>query len=191
VADSKVSALTELTALTGDETLYIVEDDDGTPVSRRVTIENLAAGLASLTYSACRLTKSADQSIGASSTAAVSFDGEAFDTGLHDNATNNTRITNTTGATATYLVGAGAQSNTARAYIAYFRVNGTTQIPGGGRNDLATASAAVTIPPTIIELANTDYVEFVVQNTDAGASLVVRGGSGNSVYASFWATKIS
>jgi hypothetical protein len=46
MADQKVTALTELTTFSGDETLYVVEDDDGTPVSRRVTIENLAVGLA-------------------------------------------------------------------------------------------------------------------------------------------------
>lgn len=47
MADQKTTALTELTTFSGDETFYVVEDDDGTPVSRRVTIENLAAGLAS------------------------------------------------------------------------------------------------------------------------------------------------
>lgn len=46
MADSKVTALTELTSFSGDETFYVVEDDDGTPASRRMTIENLAAGLA-------------------------------------------------------------------------------------------------------------------------------------------------
>jgi hypothetical protein len=45
-SESKVSALTELTTFSGDETFYVVEDDDGTPVSRRATVENLAAGLA-------------------------------------------------------------------------------------------------------------------------------------------------
>lgn len=46
MADSKVSALTELTSFSGDETFYVVEDDDGTPVSRKVTVEDLAIGLA-------------------------------------------------------------------------------------------------------------------------------------------------
>lgn len=46
MADSKVTALTALTALTGDETFYVVEDDDGTPVSRQITVEDLAIGLA-------------------------------------------------------------------------------------------------------------------------------------------------
>lgn len=45
MADSKVSALTEITTFDGDETFYVVDDDDGTPVSRRMTVENLATGL--------------------------------------------------------------------------------------------------------------------------------------------------
>lgn len=40
---SKTTDLTELTTFTGDETFYVVEDDDGTPVSRKVTLENLKA----------------------------------------------------------------------------------------------------------------------------------------------------
>lgn len=46
MTDSKVSELTELTTFSGDETFYVVEDDDGTPVSRRVTLENLKAEVA-------------------------------------------------------------------------------------------------------------------------------------------------
>lgn len=46
MADTKTTALTELTTFSGDELFYVVEDDDGTPVSRKVTVENLAAGLA-------------------------------------------------------------------------------------------------------------------------------------------------
>lgn len=49
MADSKLSALTELTAFDGDEEFYVVDDDDGTPVSRRMTVENVAAGLAART----------------------------------------------------------------------------------------------------------------------------------------------
>lgn len=49
MADTKLSALTALTALTGDELFYVVEDDDGTPVSRGITVENLATGLAGRT----------------------------------------------------------------------------------------------------------------------------------------------
>lgn len=49
MADSKTTALTALTTFSGDELFYVVEDDDGTPVSRKITIEDLAAGLAART----------------------------------------------------------------------------------------------------------------------------------------------
>lgn len=37
--------LTELTTFSGDEVFYVVDDDDGTPVPRRVTIENMRLGI--------------------------------------------------------------------------------------------------------------------------------------------------
>lgn len=43
MADTKTTALTELTTFDGDEQFYVVDDDDGTPTSKRVTIENLTA----------------------------------------------------------------------------------------------------------------------------------------------------
>lgn len=45
MADSKLTALTELTALDGDEQFYVVDDDDGTPTSKRITVENLRAAV--------------------------------------------------------------------------------------------------------------------------------------------------
>lgn len=37
----KVSELTELTAVTGDDVLLIIDDPSGTPVSKKVTVANL------------------------------------------------------------------------------------------------------------------------------------------------------
>ena len=42
----KITDLTAITTFSGDETFPVVEDDDGTPVTRKVTVENLAVGLA-------------------------------------------------------------------------------------------------------------------------------------------------
>lgn len=49
MSDSKVTALSTLSALTGDETLYIIEDDDGTPASRQITIEDFLTAIAGRT----------------------------------------------------------------------------------------------------------------------------------------------
>lgn len=40
---TKVTALTELTALTDDDVLYVVNDPGGVPASRKITAANLAA----------------------------------------------------------------------------------------------------------------------------------------------------
>lgn len=43
MADSKLSALTELTTPANEDLLYIVDDPSGTPLSKKVTVANLAA----------------------------------------------------------------------------------------------------------------------------------------------------
>lgn len=45
----KITALPAITALSGDELFPVVEDDDGTPTTSKITVENLAAGLAART----------------------------------------------------------------------------------------------------------------------------------------------
>lgn len=55
MADQKVTDMTELTAPTIDDALYVVDDADGTPLSRRITLASLfkmqgSDGLADDTY---------------------------------------------------------------------------------------------------------------------------------------------
>lgn len=198
MADAKTTALTADTAPVGADLIMTVDDVAGTPTNKKVTLTNLAASAPfSDTYApkagvGCRLNKTADQSIAANTTAAVSFDAEAFDTdAFHDNATNNTRITIPTGKGGLYLFGASGQANTARVYLTFFRLNGTTNVPGGARQDLATASASFDVPPQALSLAAGDYVEFMVQNQNATNTLEVRGtGATSNVSASFWCTRI-
>jgi hypothetical protein len=45
MADQKTTELTAITTFSGDETFYVVEDDDGTPVSRKVTVEDMRRGM--------------------------------------------------------------------------------------------------------------------------------------------------
>ena len=40
-ADSKITALTELTAVNGSDLLYIIDDPSGTPTSKKITVTNL------------------------------------------------------------------------------------------------------------------------------------------------------
>lgn len=46
MADSKLTALTELTSVTADDLLYVVNDPSGTPVSRKCTVNTLLNGIA-------------------------------------------------------------------------------------------------------------------------------------------------
>ena len=134
----------------------------------------------------CRLTKSANQTIASAASAAITFDGEAFDRGgYHDNATNNSRITIPTGRDGVHLFGAAHQWDADSYGIYWFKLNGTTDIPGGDRKtqDLTGGQTF-----TALDLAAGDYVEYWVSNS--GADDAVRGGSGSSVYASFWCVRI-
>jgi hypothetical protein len=45
MVDQKTTELTAITTFSGDETFYVVEDDDGTPVSRKVTVEDMRRGM--------------------------------------------------------------------------------------------------------------------------------------------------
>lgn len=49
MADTKVTALTELTTPAGGDLLYIVDDPAGTPLSRKVTVTNLFANASPIT----------------------------------------------------------------------------------------------------------------------------------------------
>jgi coenzyme F420-reducing hydrogenase delta subunit len=49
MADQKLTALTETTSIDGTELLYVVEDPSGTPLSRKVTIDNVSTFFDALT----------------------------------------------------------------------------------------------------------------------------------------------
>lgn len=50
MADQKLTQLTETTDISGTEILYVVEDPGGSPVSRKVTAENLVKDIGNATY---------------------------------------------------------------------------------------------------------------------------------------------
>ena len=77
----------------------------------------------------CHVTKSATQSVGASSSAAVTWNQETYDTdGMHDNVTNNTRIT----------------AKTAGLYLALVGLHGSTASTGSVRVSLRKGGSEVT-----------------------------------------------
>ena len=66
MADKKVTALTSLTAPTSADLLMIIDDPSGTPVSKQITLKNLAGGMPNTTVST--LSVSANTTINGSNT---------------------------------------------------------------------------------------------------------------------------
>lgn len=107
----------------------------------------------------CRVYKSSGQTVGTTYTA-LTFDTESFDTNtMHDNATNNTRITIPT--TGYYLIGGLCTTDGNANGGAQVRINGTTLI---GTNANGNAAASVQNgghTSTIYSLTAGDYVELL------------------------------
>ena len=66
MADKKVTALTSLTAPTSADLLMIIDDPSGTPVSKQITLKNLAGGMPNTAVST--LSVSANTTINGSNT---------------------------------------------------------------------------------------------------------------------------
>jgi hypothetical protein len=98
VADKTINDLTAVTSLASGD-LFEIENAGNN--SRKITATNAAKALGTLGFSGAMVKKAADQT-GAnySAGAAVAWDAEVYDTdSIHDNVTNNTRLTTPTGAT--------------------------------------------------------------------------------------------
>lgn len=108
-----------------------------------------------------RVRKSGTQSI--STATAVTWDTEDFDTDtMHDNVTNNTRITFTTAGK--YLVIAAIMTDSNVVTETVIRLNGTTTISrdrGGNGNPQGYSTS------TVYSFSAADYVEVVVTNSSA------------------------
>lgn len=207
MADAKLTALTAITSFSGDELFYVVDDDDGTPVSRKITVEDLATALAGrselqtvlnglyapLAAVGCALTKSAVQSVNSATSTAVTFDGEEFDdSGFHDNSSNTSRITIPTGLGGLYLFGGSAEIGFLSDQfhvILRLRKNGSTVLDGRGRLNNSSGTTAGFLAPTfsrVVRLAAGDYIELMVEHNHGSARDVRESSNGTS----FWCTRI-
>jgi hypothetical protein len=120
---------------------------------------------------ACRVYSTGTQSLTHDTSASVAFANERFDTDtMHDNVTNNSRITLTTAGV--YIVTAcvrfAARSDYSRLTIG-LRVNGTTSI--GTTNDQSPTNTARDLSvTTIYKFAAADYVEVRVTQENGAAA---------------------
>jgi hypothetical protein len=133
--------------------------------------------------------KSADQTYGAGSAAVVSFNSEAFDYGtrtedLHDNATNNERLTIPTGGDGTYKVQASLpyHSGVIGWYLS-LRKNGTDIVWQNHEVGLATG---VLVISEMLDLVGGDYLDLYIDcnHTLGSGSLIVDGGAQDDAFFS-------
>jgi len=137
-----------------------------------------------------RVTKSADQTLSNNTATAVAWDVETFDTdGLHDNVTNNSRLT--AAITGKYLVGATLVyiENQTGGRGVHVRKNGTTYYGG---NEPQTPAAGGTFHDafshtTLVDLSAGDYVE-IIGHQQSGANLDIS--SANNPITQAWMTYV-
>lgn len=141
---------------------------------------------------ACRVYHSANQSVSSGAAlAALAFDSERFDTdGMHDTATNNSRITIQTAGVYAVAVGISWSGTSSGPYVTTIRLNATTDIayqytvytsspaPGAGLRYVLTA------PP--YKFAAADYVEVFVAQTTGGSLNVLATGNYSAEFAAAW-----
>lgn len=72
MANSKLTALTAITSFSGDELFYVVDDDDGTPVSRKITVEDLVSGIVGLALTSSTWTPTVGSGSGTLTTTSAS-----------------------------------------------------------------------------------------------------------------------
>lgn len=126
------------------------------------------------TFRGCLVYLDADQSISDSTTTAVNFDQESYDTdSIHDNATNNTRLTVPSGVSKIRL---SARVNFAGNATGYRRglmiKNGGTAYHGNADFRLAASMSdefAITFNTPVIDVSSSDYFELNVAQTSGGA----------------------
>ncbi|MBI5622281.1 MAG: hypothetical protein HY924_00735, partial [Elusimicrobia bacterium] len=137
-----------------------------------------------------RVTKSANQTLGDNTLTAITWDVETFDTdGMHDNATNNTRLT--APITGKYLVGATLvyNENTTGGRGVHVRKNGATYYGG---NEPQTPAAGGTFHDafshtTLVDLAAGEYVEILGhQQSTVGLDVL----SGSNPISQAWMTYV-
>lgn len=125
-----------------------------------------------------RVYKDANQTISNGSWTAVQFNQERFDTDtIHDNATNNTRLTATTAGK--YLIGFNghfAADNVGYRGMRVY-VNNTTNIARWQNDALAGSVICPVSLVTLYDMSATDYVEFLGYQTSGGDLDLVSSGN--------------
>ena len=165
-----------LTTAAGDIVAFISEGAG----NWRELFRRLARSTADIS---ARVSKSADQSIPNNTATALTFDTEQFDTdAIHDNVTNNSRLTcNTAGK---YIIVGSVRwaSNAVGTRIAQIRLNGVTLLASLQLDESDAVEITQQVITTIESLAVADYVELLGIQV-SGVALDAIGG--NRAFTSF------
>jgi uncharacterized protein YjlB len=156
--------------LTNDNTYFSIEavESIAPSVTPRGSLVTLAAD---------DTTKSANQSIANSTSTAITWDQETYDSdNLHDNATNNSRMTVPAGVTHVRLDASITFAVHGTGYrTVYFYKNGTTIVSRIQIDPSATADTMMSLSSQVLEVVEGDYFEVWVKHT-RGAALNVNTG---------------
>jgi hypothetical protein len=137
----------------------------------------------------CSVFMSADVSLSNASLAAINFDSEYYDTNsMHDNVTNNSRITIPSGQGGKYLLTANIvyQNNATGVRYFFARINGGNNFFSG--NNPAYAGTISSGFPTyvcnsfVLDLAANDYVELFSFQSSGGSLNLIGGDKGETFF---------
>lgn len=133
----------------------------------------------------CRVYLNAAQLIGTGAWTAIGFPAENFDTAaMHDNVTNNSRITIPTGGDGKYMIAGSVRiaANATGTRGARVYLNGTTNLAVNRKNNLGAGTQTWVHISTLEDLSAGDYVELHAYQ-DSGGNLNVTTGRANTFFA--------
>ena len=144
MADKKVTQLTALTAPTKEDLLLIIDDPLGSPISKKITVDNFFGATSALTVNAISLISSSDTSLTANNFTFTVANTATFTKGL---------VINSSGAASDTQIKSDNQAN-------MFYVKASTDRIGIMTND----------PTSVLDI-NADSVRIRTANTPASSSV--------------------
>lgn len=178
MADKKISDFTAVTTL-ADGDLFELETAGGN--SRKITKANLKAALGG-TFRGALVKKSTNQTTANySAGVAVAWDAEAYDTDtIHDNSTNNTRLTVPSGVSYVRLKAQANLDLVTAGSDTYYQItkNGSATYDGFTQVNLDLQSIAQTTAPIaspVLAVTAGDYFEFKVFCADTSVTVLANG----------------
>jgi len=184
MADSKITALTELSAIPEDTDLVaIVDDPSGTPTTKKITVQNLKT----MPMIVLKKSSTVNQDVGGANGTEtwITWDGEDLKDSnyTHSTSTNSERVTVAVAGwyEIIFLLGAQTTGSSRTTLQGIYRVNGGTTSRGGGLRNYTRGSTYGNMTTGILytlQLSASDYIEVGtrVEDTDGTYTINTSGG---------------